>query len=287
MSRVLALIGAVCLIAAAILARALLTGDDDGGDDDEGGSDAELVVACVPELEDACRAIDRPMDLTIEDPAATIERLAAGEDIDAWVTFDPWPAMAAIIEPRADIAPAEAVAVDDLVLLARTSRADAAGCAPVTWACLVDALGDSVAVPEPTEALGSLVLGQAATDFFGGPFAANDFELPALADRFAAIEIDGGAFDDMRVGLPEPAATGVLGVQLDALGARRGDFTEGASAAPATVAVVVAGPRSDRIAGEPSFTAALDDLGWALDPAAATTGLPSAGVLVALQGAVG
>lgn len=286
MSRVLALIGAVCLIAAAILARALLT--DDGEEGDGGGGDGEaLVVACIPELRAACEAIDRPMQLSIEAPSETIGRLAAGEDIDAWVTLDPWPEMAGIVEPRAVADPVEPVASDELVLLARTNSAEDAGCDdPLTWSCLVDALGDSVAVPEPTAGLGVLVLGQAATDFFGGPFAANDFGQPQLADRFALLEVDDDAFEDMRVGLPEPAATGVLELDLDSLGVRRGDFTVSTSAAPVTVAVVVAGPRADRVAGEPAFTTALEDAGWTLDPAAATTGLPNAGVLVALQGAV-
>jgi hypothetical protein len=288
MSRVLALIGAVCLIAAAILARALLTGDGDDGDGGGGDGGDALVVACIPELEAACRAIDRDVELSIEDPAVTIGRLADGEDIDAWVTLDPWPAMAAIVEPRAVAEPVEPVASDELVLLARTNTAEGTGCDdPLTWSCLVDALGDSVAVPEPTAGLGVLILGQAATDFFGGTFAANDFGQPQLADRFALLEVDDDAFEDMRVGLPEPAATGVLDLDLDSLGVRRGDFTASTSAAPVTVAVVVAGPRADRVAGEPGFTTALEDAGWTLDPDAATTGLPNAGVLVALQGAVG
>lgn len=287
MSRVLALIGAICLIAAAILARSLLVddgGDDGGGDDGVG----DLVVACIPELREACEAIDGVAELRVEDPADTIAAIAAGEDIGAWVTFDPWPTMASIIEARAEIAPTEAVAVDDLVLLARTSRSDGTGCPdPLSWACLVDGLQRSVAVPDPDDALGALVLGQAATDFFGGPFAANDFDLPQLADRFALLEVDGGAFDDMRVGLPEPAATGVLALELDDLGVRRGDFTESPSGAPATVAVVVAGPQNQRITRQSDFTAALRELGWQVGPDAATTGLPAAGVLVALQGAVG
>jgi hypothetical protein len=283
MTRVLALIGAICLIAAAVLARALLTDDDDGGGGDEG--DGELVVACIPELEDACRAIDRPLDLTIEDPADTIARLAAGEDIDAWITLDPWPAMAAVVERRIEFEAVVPVADSDLVLLARNDRVGS--CDPLTWTCLVDALGDSVAVPDAASALGVLVVGQAATDFFGGRFAANDLQAPALADRLSQLDVPAREpLDDIRDGFPEPAATGALAFQLDSLGTRLTQFTSAPSAAPASVAVVVAGGDADRVAGEPSFTAALEALGWTLAPDAATTGLPSAGVLVALQGAL-
>lgn len=285
MSRVLALVGAVLLIAAAILARAVLDDDDEG---DDGGS--ALVVACIPELADACEAIDRAIELTIEDPADTIERLAAGEAIDAWVTLDPWPEMAAIVEDRVRLDEVVAVASSDLVLLARTTEVPE-GCDPVTWTCLVDGLGDRVEVPDPDSALGRLVVAFAANDFHPG-FAANELrDDVALQDRLAALGIDAGGVPpevDMLV-LPDPDATGTTAASFDTNVASRpagSGFTSHATS-PAAVAVVVAGPDADRITGEPSFTAALEDLGWALDAGAATTGLPNAGVLVALQGAVG
>ena len=288
MSRVLALIGAVCLIAAAILARALLTddGDDDGAGDDDG--DAELVVACIPELEDACRAIDRPMTLSIEDPAVTIERLAAGEDVDAWVTFGPWPEMATILERRIQPADVVPVAATDLRLLVRTIAIPDGCDDPATWTCLVDGVGDRVAIPSPSSGLGALVLGQAAADFFGSSaVASNDLSEPGLAGRLSSLEVDDDPLGDMRVGLPEPVATGLLGVDLDTLGARTSNFTDSPSGAPATVSVVVAGRDADRVAGEPRFTEALEAAGWTIAADAATTGLPNAGVLIALRSAVG
>jgi hypothetical protein len=45
----------------------------------------------------------------------------------------------------------------------------------------------------------------------------------------------------------------------------------------------VAGRDADRVADDPSFTAALDELGWDVRDGAATTGLPAAGVLFALS----
>jgi hypothetical protein len=282
MSRVLALIGAICLIAAAIVARAVVSDD---GDDDAGSDDGDaLVVACIPELAEACEAIDRAMDLTIEDPGETIARLAAGEDIDAWVTLDPWPTMAEIVEDRVRFDDRQAVARTELTLLARASAVPD-GCVDlVAWTCLIDELGDRVAIPEPSGAVGALVLGQAAADFFGSDaVAANDFSEADLARRLDAIEVDDDPFGDMRVGLPEPAATGILAIDLDSLGARRGDFVDSPSSASASVAIVVVGARADRVAGEPTFVRALEAAGWTVDPAASTTGLPNPGVLVALQ----
>ena len=286
MSRVLALVGAICLIAAAIIGRALLT-DDDGDGGDSGGDDGDgLVVACIPELREACEAIDRPIaDLFVEDPGATIARIADGQRVDAWITFDPWPEMAGLIERRATFDVVEPVAATDLLLVAQTSAADSSGCDELlTWTCLVDELGDAVAIPAVRSAVGALVAGQAATDFFGGPFASNDFAEPALADRLGALDVQRDPLGDIRLGFPEPAATGALEVDLASLGSR--SVVVGPSAAPATVAVVVAGPDADRVAGEPSFTEALAELGWDVSDDAATTGLPDAGVLVALQGAV-
>jgi hypothetical protein len=287
MARVLALLGAILLIAAALVARSIL--DDESGDDGDGGGDggASLAVACIPELREACEAVDRDVTLTIEDPGETIARIADGDDVDAWITLDPWPAMASFLDDSVELDDPIGVATSDLVVLARTARLPDR-CDPPAWTCLVDVLGDSVAAPAATTALGVLVLGHAATDFFGGPFAANDLADPALADRLAALDLAGrDPLEDLRVGLPEPAATGALEVQLASLGVRLEQFDTGPGASPATVAVVVAGDDADRIAEDPAFTAALADLGWDVVPDAATTGLPNAGVLVALQEAVG
>ena len=115
MSRVLALLGAVALIVVAVVVRAVVLDDDGGAGADD--PDRALVVACVPELEVACNAIDAATDVVVERPDQTIARLAAGEEVDAWVTFDPWPAMAEILEARAGLAPVTAVAPVMIVYL--------------------------------------------------------------------------------------------------------------------------------------------------------------------------
>lgn len=292
MSRVLALIGAVCLIAAAIVARSVLTGDDGGGDGgDDGGGDAELVVACIPELEDACNAIERPMALSIEDPATTIERLAAGEDIDAWVTFDPWPAMASELEDRAAFDEVVGVAESGLVVVVRDD-AIPEGCEPVAWACLVDQLGNKVVVPDPDSAIGRLVVGQAATDFFPG-LASNDLRDDVdLQGRLGRLGVDrsGDPAEIDMILLPDPDAAGTTQASFTADVAsspRAGGLSAYPSAAPASVAIVVAGSDVDRITGEPEFTAELRSQGWTIAADAVSTGLPRPGVLIALQGFVG
>jgi hypothetical protein len=280
MKRVLALAVACLLVAGALAVRAALASDDDGDDNDDASGGGDLVIACVPELRDACQTFDGDgTELRIEDPAATI----ADPDVDAWITLDPWPAIAATDAGRDLFPTVVPVAQTDLVLLAREQRVPD-GCDPLRWTCLVDDLGDDVAVADPTTASGLLVLGFAAADFHGGPnLASNDFDEADFADRFDALAVGGNPLGDIRDGLPEPVATGALAVQLSRLGSRLDAFVESDGAFPATVAVVVAGREADRVAGEPSFTAALGEFGWDLRTDAATTGLPSPGVLFALS----
>jgi hypothetical protein len=281
MKRVLALAVACLLIAAALAARSAVgdDSDDDDGDADGGSNGGDLVIACIPELENACEAIDRDLaDLRIEDPDATI----ADPDVDAWITLDPWPEIAEMQAGREIFGPAVAVAQTDLVLIAREAQVPP-GCDPVAWSCLVDALGDRVALANPATAAALLLLGHAAIDFFGDPaLVSNDFSDPALADRLAALGIGGDPLDDVRIGLPEPSATGALEVQLALFGSRLDQFVMAPGRFPATVAVVVAGRDADRVASERSFTDALAELGWDVDPGSATTGLPNPGVLLAL-----
>jgi len=289
MTRVLALLGAILLIAAAVVARSVLD-DEDGGDD--GGRDGEpMAVACIPELREACDALDRLAEVTIEDPGETIARIAEGADVDAWVTLDPWPEMASIIDDQARVGDGVGVATTELLLLVRTDAVPS-GCAPVGWTCLVDGLDNRVVLPDPDAALGRLAAAFAANDFFPG-FAANELrDDPELQRRLDAVGIDRSGpapYEDMLV-LPDPDATAITGADFERAVAPRPtgeSFSTYPTGQPATIAVVVAGDEGDRIAGEPSFTEALEALGWTIAPDAATTGLPGAGVLVALQDAVG
>jgi hypothetical protein len=281
MKRVLALAVACLLVAAALAVRSALSSDDGDGDaDGDGNGSGALVIACVPELREACEALDRQdAELRIEDPSETL----ADPDVDAWVTLDPWPAIAATSAGRDVFGEVMPVAQTDLVLLAR-ERQVSGDCEPLSWTCLVDDLGDQVAVPNLGTASGLLVLGFAAVNFHDGQnLASNDFTDPAFESRLAALDIGGNPLRDIRDGLPEPAATGALAVQLARLGTRLDAFVQSPGPFPATVAVVVAGRDADRVAGEPSFTDALAELGWDVRDDAATSGLPRPDVLFALS----
>jgi hypothetical protein len=246
-------------------------------------------VACVRELRDACEAIDGVDDLRIEDPLDTI---AAADEIDAWVTFDPWPAIASEQERRQLFdGTAVPVASSELVLVTRTSALGEACGEDPNWACVVDVAPSAApSLPRPTTALGALLLGQAAADWSatvrpGEPFARNEFELPEFQAWLDGLDVAADPVADMLQLAPAgPAATATT----------LADFRHRVSGSPragglldsptdATVAVVVAGPRADRVAGNDRFLDALEELEWRLAADATSTGLPSPGVLLALS----
>jgi hypothetical protein len=294
MKRVLAVAVAVLLVAIALAARNAIDDDDEeavaagnGGEGDAG--DEPLVVACVRELRAACEALDA--GVRIEDPAATIE--SAG-DIDAWITFDPWPAMADIEAGREVFGDgAVPVAGSDLALLARTAALPASCGGTADWACVADASGSSApTLPPAGTALGRLLLGHAALAWNavardGQPFARNEFELPEFDDWRQALRFSRDPLADMIQLAPAgPVATGTTGATLETVveTSREADRLDAEpTAVPATVAVVVAGPEAARVAADQRLLDGLAALGWDVDPNATTTGLPEPGVLLALE----
>jgi hypothetical protein len=290
MKRVLALAAALLLIVLATVARRHL---DDGGSGDGDGA-GRLVVACVPELADACAAID-DAEVRVEAPDDTIAALGSGTGPDAWVTFDPWPAIADLDagRPVLDATPVR-VAATELRLLYRRSRV-LGDCteASATWACAAGIDARRVVLPPPTTATGLLVLGHAAASYFHevagiDRFASNDFD-DAFRSWLAALGAGAGdPVDDMLVlGNAGPIATGATAADIAhrvAPSARAADLTASAAGVAMAADVVVAGPAAQRLAGDADLLAALAELGF--DPAGdrppASTA-PSAGVLVALR----
>lgn len=290
MKRALALVGAILLVAVAVVVRGSMDSDDSNGDDPGGGGGSDLVVACVPELADACEALDA--DVTIEDPTATIANLDA---YDAWVTLDPWQEMAGIIRPGAGrMELATPVAQSDLVLVARSDITGA--CAePIDWSCAVEVRGAKAAVGRPTSASGLLVLGWAALQWSavtrpGEPFARNELDLPEFQTWLGGIDrrTADPLSDALQLG---PAGPHVIGTTAADAGRIDGSREEAnlsihPTITPATVAVMVVGSSTDdaagRIASDDDFTDALTRSGWRLDDQARSSGLPDFGVLVAL-----
>jgi hypothetical protein len=271
--QVLAVAVAALLVAAAVVARNALDDDGDGVLDDDTPVD-ELTISCVPELEDACEAVGA----RVEDPADTL----AGDAVDAWITFDPWPAVAAEGDDPVRFGGERVpVAASALLLLTRDEA-----CAD--WDCAVDV---DAALPPPATALGLLLAGHAALSWNdvarpGESFASNDFELPEFQAWLQALDFTRDPVDDMLVlGPAGPDATGTTRATFEDLvrPSPRGDgITASATNVAATVAVVVVGPAAERVAGDERLLDGLTALGWDLDPAAATTGLPNPGVLFAL-----
>ena len=287
MKQVLAVAVAALLVAVAVVVRGAIDDADDDGDNGDGPADDELVIACVRELRAACDALGP--DVRIEDPASTI---AAADDIDAWVTFDPWPAIAEVQQGRPvfDDAPV-AVAASDLLLVTRTAALPDACVPEPNWVC-VTASANAPALPREDTALGSLLLGHAALGWNaierdGQSFARQEAESPEFDAWLQTVELGGDPLDDMlQIGRAGPVATGTTRATFDTVvpstrEAENLDATR--TGVPASVAVIVAGPEAERVAGDDGLLGGLTDLGWDLDPEAATTGLPNPGVLFALQ----
>jgi hypothetical protein len=289
MRRVLALVGAVALVVAAVVVRRAL--DDDASGPGSTGGD-RVVAACAPELEDACRANARIDEVRVLDPADAIEAAVAGE-VDAWVTLDPWPAMA-LQDHRDDFFGQTAlVASSPLVLAVAPNQFGGTCSTAATWECVTDEKPRQVSLPSLDTTLGPLVFGWAVTDWNttardGQPFASQEFDLPEFRDFERTL--DAGSDDPILEAIQFfPARSVAIGITDAAYreeiepSRQAGSFTRSTATAAASVAVVVVGPAAERVAGEPGFHRSLTEDGWTLDTTTGSTGLPSAGVLFALQ----
>jgi hypothetical protein len=225
--RVLAIVGAIAMIVAAVLIRGVLTSDGGGGG---GGSSASggggTHLLCATELEAVCDALaakDHSITIQVEDAGTTAARLGdpafdpTGHDqpFDGWLTLKPWPELVGI---RLDQGDDPAVLGDESPVLATTKLAmvgprdritmlqTACGSAQqLGWKCLGGIAGDSwvsqggdssqgsvqVGHDDPTvSATGLLILDQAASDYFGKTnFASNDFDAdPGFRDWLHQLE---------------------------------------------------------------------------------------------------
>jgi hypothetical protein len=297
--RALAVVGAVVMIAVAVVVRSAI---DDGKSSGGTTSSAESsTIVCVTELAEQCRALTGG-DVRIEDAAVTAKAIAAGkEDADAWVTLDPWPAIVDQLAGGDVMGSPSRVARTDLVIAMVEERA--ARLAPtcggtVTWKCLGDDIGHAwtefggdplwgaikAGIPPVSSAEGLVLLGDAASGYFGrSTFATNDFDDAFLVwkSKVTATPADLATFI-----LKFPAA-------FSAVGTTRTDVVRGSGAKPVTIidapppahaVAVIASVDGRRI---PGFANGLKDrlvnAGWTTDRLDDPTGLPDAGVLLALS----
>lgn len=224
--RVLAVLGAIAIVLAAVAVRAAWTGGDGAGAGGRGGSPVRLV--CDPDLAAACQQLG-DVDVAVRDSATLSGDLVAGplEAVDGWVTSAAWVELTA---PRLDDEDARLrrvvrLGADEVVVAALDTRAPVltAHCGPApVWRCLgdvagqpwtalggLDAWGDvRTGLPDADTAIGLSVLANVAAGYFDGTtFAANDFS----------------GFDTWLARLAEPSGGGDPDV-LATLVRRRGTY---------------------------------------------------------------
>lgn len=282
MSRVLAVVVAIGMVAGALYVRGRIDDDGGGGGRGDGGGDSLL---CAPEVEDACREVSE--DVTVEDAATTAERLltADGLGFEGWVTPGPWPAMVDALRSSAG----RPVLFGDGGQVVASSRMGlvAPPDSPGDWRAVGDAVGGGdlrLGWRNPATGLGVLQAAAFAAGYFDGPdFASNDFD-PAFTGYLGGIEDQAAVARDplerrLQQGVSFAEAVVSFQAEADPLleGAAPGRRADLAPAYPEPVVVVeavVAGDSAGDIGAE------LQERGW--DAPAASANLPSPGVLAAL-----
>jgi hypothetical protein len=185
------------------------------------------------------------------------------------------------------------VASSPLVLATRASVLAGTCPPPATWECVTDAQPRQIAVPALRTTLGPLLFGWAVADWNasfrdGQPFAAQEFDLPEFQAFVSRLDLGrrDPLQDVLQLGPAGPKGFGDTEADYHERvdpSREAGNLEISTATAAASVAVVVVGPAAERVAGEPGFHRSLTDDGWTLDTTTGSTGLPSAGVLFALQ----
>jgi hypothetical protein len=282
-SRILAVLVAIGMVAGAIYIRDRI--DDDGGGGAGGNGGAQLV--CDPVLEAACRAVSG--DVVVEDAATTAERVIGADSFegDGWVTAGPWPAMVDELRETAGRTPL----FGDGGRVVASSRMAVVGPAetPGPWRAVGDAVGGSdlrLGWRDPASGLGVLQVGAFAVGFFDGPdFATNDFDA-AFRSYLEGIEDEAEVARnplERRLQQGVSFAAAVVSFQAEAerlleeaAPGRRGDLQPLYPDPVVAVEAVLAGTED----GAGDLRESLNEQGW--DVPADRSGLPSPGVLAAL-----
>jgi hypothetical protein len=145
--RLLAIAGAIALVAVAVLVRTTLVDDDDGPGGGGGGGGAPQ-VACTPDLAAVCAALADEGAIAREPIVLDLDAATEPpEGLDGWITWDGAPGVADLDAPDTWQDPV-AVAGAPLAVARRSGPLPAlpAGCTAdsLTWRCVVDsALGGS------------------------------------------------------------------------------------------------------------------------------------------------
>lgn len=296
MKRLFALLAAIGMVAVAVVIRSNLDDDDSGG----GSSSGPTTIACVTELEAQCRALAN-VTVRVEDAATTAEAIAAGDaELGGWVTLDPWPEIVDLLAKRDAVGDSTRIARSQLVIATVQERQDKFPCAP-NWRCIGDAIGQpwdsfggdaqwgdiKVGLPRLTSGAGLLMFGNAVSGFAGkADIATNDFELdpefPVWRGKVTG-SVANAPFTTFVQQFPAAFSfVGVIGAELSS-SSRAGVGT--IIPTPTASAVVVIAPVNGRkVSGLTSdLQRELLSSGWSTDGLDEPTGLPNAGVLLALS----
>ncbi|MEA3019003.1 MAG: hypothetical protein QOI47_527, partial [Actinomycetota bacterium] len=235
--------------------------------------------------------------VTQEDATVTADRLSSGggPGFDVWVVPEPWPEMVDAVRARGGLPPlfpqhAGPVASSPLVsITSSTARCD--------WKC-VGTGASRIGAVAPTKSLGLLELGAAASGHLGrADFAANDFDaafqswVTSFTGRIEATDqpttrlLQSRAFFDIAITFEVEGHRELARASAD----RKAGLTLQYPAPVAHLDVVivdVGAALADRARDVPgALGAALRAEGWQA-PDATPSGLPKAGVLVALRALV-
>ena len=306
MTRLLAVLAAIGMIAGAFVYRYGVPGGGSDGGIGGGGDGDRGQLVCAAELGEAvCGALGEGNDVVVEPAGETADRLiaargAADAEIAGWLAPGPWPAMVDE-ERRLGSRPAlfstkpTALASAPIVAVLRKEQVPAGCAAGVTWRCLGDAAQDPAfrIGGDPADTAGGLFLRAGAlAAFFGDTgFATNDLDVSADAQtwyanlnaRLAAAPGFGARSLESFVLQRGSAAvylTGGAGVRLGG----NVDFSVATPTPAVTIAVTYTeAARDGRDVDLGPLRDPLRSAGWSVQPDASTQGLPSPGVLLALR----
>lgn len=318
--RLVATVLAIVLVVGAFVVRQTVLDDDDNGGADDPDRDSSGQLYCITELEDVCRSLETDLAVTIEDAAATLDRLTAleeGAPAPLWLTIEPYPAM---VDQLREVDRRDPLAYESAVIAAsqlgvalpadgRDAVLDERCIGTPLWRCIGDHAGDRWGELDGEQRWGTLrpafgdvdtsglalaSFAAAVAGYFNTPdvrrsqWEAEAAFLPwvrTLAGAASSVSLSGGsALGTMRTRPSALDAAATASFEVDALGAASEQYDLNYPEPEMWLQVVLATPggvaASDVLAS--SAAALLVEAGWD-EPAAAVAPLPNASTMVALQ----
>lgn len=221
MRRVLAVVGAIAMVAGAFAIRSSGDGGGDGGGGSPfGGGGGDLQVICAEELATACRAADLGGNVEIEPAGVTADRLRNGDavDADAWIVHSVFVDVVESGAPDTLDGRGERLATAPVTVAAPADRAGAIETL-CTDTSLLRCLGADagrpwselggesrwgalrIGLPPIDTGTGLVALASfAAAHFEGNDFARQDFEDPTFSQSLANLARSSPPDDDDPVG---------------------------------------------------------------------------------------